>query len=198
LHDLSTVFQQVKPVVSCPDWGLSAILWRETNLRFEKRWQKHVLRHEVYAPTTQLTAYVSQKHPLVIGVSATWHDEKRFLAKLLDIDRYQDKKRYDGLVVIKPKAHELEKTKGRERYIFVYPRRLSPTPKSPQYRVNDQMAAIQIVHGHNLKTKNDWRGLAFFDSINDLRQFRHNYDDSGGKIQWYRGQDVTGQELPPC
>jgi len=29
---------------------------------------------------------------------------------------------------------------------------------------------------HNLKTAADWKGLASFDSINDLRSFQHNYE----------------------
>jgi hypothetical protein len=119
----------------------------------------------------------SYRHPIVIGVSATLHDEQRFLSKLMDVDP-QDKRRYQQLRVIKPKAEELEATQGRERYIFIYPRNLSPTPHTPQYRVNDQTVGIRIVMAamHNLKTGVEWRGLAFFDSINDLRQFRHNYD----------------------
>ena len=80
--------------------------------------------------------------------------------------------------MIEPAEDELEPTDGRERYIFVSPRRLSPTPRNPLYRVNDQAAAIQVVMCamHNLKTAADWKGLAFFDSINDLRQFQHNYE----------------------
>lgn len=142
----------------------------------------------------------SWQHPLVIGVSATLNDEQRFLAKLLDIDP-KEKVRYNQLRVIKPLEDELELTNGRERYIFIYPRRLSPTPRSPQYRVNDQAAAIQIVMAamHNLKPNNDveWRGLAFFDSINDLRQFRHNYD-ADPALHWIAGHDPTGQEIPPA
>jgi len=139
-----------------------------------------------------------QRHPIVIGVSATLHDEQRFLAKLMDVDP-QDKARYERLRVIKPREDELEPTEGRERYIFVYPRRLSPTPRSPQYRVNDQAAAIQIVMCamHNLKTDVEWRGLAFFDSINDLRQFRHNYD-ADPSLQWYVGRDPIGRHIPPA
>ena len=117
------------------------------------------------------------QYPIIIGVSATLHDERRFLSKLLDVDP-QDRQYTERLQVIKPSEDELERTEGRERYIFIYPRRLSPTPRNPRYRVNDQAAAIQIVMTamHNLKTDVEWRGLAFFDSINDLRQFRHNYD----------------------
>jgi hypothetical protein len=138
------------------------------------------------------------RHAVVIGASATLHDEQRFLAKLMDIDP-QDRARYEHLRVIKPLDEELEPTAGRERYIFIYPRRLSPTPRSPQYRVNDQAAAIQIVMCamHNLKTDVEWRGLAFFDSINDLRQFRHNYD-ADPKLKWYVGRDPRGKEIPPA
>ena len=59
--------------------------------------------------------------------------------------------------------------------------------------------AIQIVMCamHNLKTDVEWRGLAFFDSINDLRQFRHNYD-ADPSLQWYVGRDPTGREIPPA
>jgi hypothetical protein len=139
-----------------------------------------------------------QRYPIVIGVSATLHDERRFLAKLLDIDP-QDKPRYGRLRVIKPQEQDLEPTAGRERYIFIYPRRLSPTLRSPQYRVNDQAVAIQIVMCaiHNLKTEPEWRGLAFFDSINDLRQFRHNYD-ADPALQWIAGYDPSGKEIPPA
>jgi hypothetical protein len=138
------------------------------------------------------------RHAVVIGASATLHDEQRFLAKLMDVDP-QDRARYQHLRVIKPFDEELEPTAGRERYIFIYPRRLSPTPRSPQYRVNDQAAAIQIAMCamHNLKTDVEWRGLAFFDSINDLRQFRHNYD-ADPKLQWYVGRDPRGKEIPPA
>ena len=159
--------------------------------RLVKRFQARA--RLVYSQTGQ-----PQRHPIVIGVSATLHDERRFLAKLLDVDP-QDKPRYERLQVIKPFEDELEPTGGRERYIFIYPRRLSPTPRSPQNRVNDQTAAIQIVMCamHNLKTKPEWRGLAFFDSINDLRQFRHNYD-GGAQVQWIVGFDSQGREAPPA
>lgn len=147
--------------------------------------------------------YIDMKtrRPIVVGVSATLQDERRFLAKLLDIDPYHDSQRYQQLRVIKPEDNELEPTEGRERYIFVYPRRLSPTPKNPNYRINDQAAAIQIVMCamHNLKTEPEWRGLAFFDSINDLRQFRHNYArDPNLNHQWIAGYDSSGREIPPA
>lgn len=136
------------------------------------------------------------RHPVVVGVSATLHEPEVFLGKLLDID---SKIYVDRLKVIQPKANELEPTQGRERYLFVYPRQLSPTPRSPQYRVNDQAAAIQIVMCamHTLKTEVEWRGLAFFDSINDLRQFRYNYD-SDRTLNWYVGRDPGGREIPPA
>ncbi len=120
-----------------------------------------------------------QRNPILIGVSATLNDERAFLAKLLDIP--QRSPRLDTLRVIKPQPADLVETNGRERYIFIRPRRLSPTPRKPQYRVNDQTAAIQIVMAamHNLKRSREWRGLAFFDSLNDLRQFRHTYDAGG-------------------
>jgi hypothetical protein len=138
------------------------------------------------------------RHPIVIGVSATLHNEQRFLAKLMDVDPL-DEIRYGQLQVIKPSKTDLEETEGRERYIFIYPRSLSPTPRHPQYRVNDQAAAIQIVMTamHNLKTEDEWRGLAFFDSINDLRQFRHNYD-ADPSLQWIAGYDQRGKEIPPA
>ncbi|RME51006.1 MAG: DEAD/DEAH box helicase, partial [Caldilineae bacterium] len=137
--------------------------------RLIKRFQARV--RLVYAQNSQ-----PQRHSIVIGASATLHDERRFLAKLMDVDP-QDRTRYERLRVVKPREEELEPTEGRERYIFIYPRRLSPTPRSPQYRVNDQTAAITIVMCamHNLKTSAEWRGLSFFDSINDLRQFYANY-----------------------
>lgn len=158
--------------------------------RLIKRFQARV--RLVYQQTNKARHY-----PLIIGVSATLHDEQRFLAKLLDVDP-QDKLRYERLLVIKPHENELEPTAGRERYIFIYPRRLSPTPRSPQYRINDQAAAIQIVMAamHNLKTEAEWRGLAFFDSINDLRQFRYNYDTR--RDEWIVGRDPTGREIPPA
>ncbi len=138
------------------------------------------------------------RHPEVIGVSATLHDERRFLAKLMDVDPL-DKTRYDRLRVIEPAEDELEPTDGRERYIFVSPRRLSPTPRNPLYRVNDQAAAIQVVMCamHNLKTAADWKGLAFFDSINDLRQFQHNYQ-ADPNLNWLVGFDPMGREIPPA
>lgn len=119
-----------------------------------------------------------QIHPITIGVSATLQNEERFLAKLLDVD-WLDPAEVSRLKVIKPQNDELEPTEGRERYIFIYPRRLSPIPRNPEYRVDDQTAAIQIVMCamHNLKQEAEWRGIAFFDSINDLRQFQHNYDE---------------------
>ena len=159
--------------------------------RLVKRFQARV--RLVYRSTGE-----PQRHSLVIGASATLHDEQRFLAKLLDVDP-QDKARYDCLRVIKPTEDELEPTGGRERYVFIWPRRLSPTPRSPQYRVNDQAAAIQIVMCamHNLKTDVEWRGLAFFDSINDLRQFRHNYD-ADPSLQWIVGYDPVGRQIPPA
>jgi len=159
--------------------------------RLIKRFQARV--RLVYRQTGE-----PDRHAIVVGASATLHDEQRFLAKLLDVDP-QDKARYDCLRVIKPTEDELEPTGGRERYIFIYPRRLSPTPRSPQYRVNDQAAAIQIVMCamHNLKTDVEWRGLAFFDSINDLRQFRHNYD-ADPSLQWIVGYDPVGRQIPPA
>ncbi|MHB8598526.1 MAG: DEAD/DEAH box helicase [Ktedonobacteraceae bacterium] len=136
-------------------------------------------------------------YPIVIGVSATLHNERRFLSKLLDVDP-QDRRYTEQLKVIKPLKVDLERTEGRERYIFIYPRSLSPTPRNPKYRVNDQAAAIQIVMAamHNLKTDVEWRGLAFFDSINDLRQFRHNYDADRS----LEGIDIdsSGREIPPA
>lgn len=139
----------------------------------------------------------AQQHPVIISVSATLHDERRFLSKLLDIDP-QDQQYVERLQVIKPQKEELEQTEGRERYIFIYPRSLSPTPRNPKYRVNDQAAAIQIVMTamHNLKTDVDWRGLAFFDSINDLRQFRHNYD--ADRVFERNDADPSGREIPPA
>jgi len=161
--------------------------------RLIKRFQARV--RLVYAQTGD-----PQRYPVVIGASATLSDELRFLAKLMDVDP-QDKPRYGRLRVIKPREEldEMEPTEGRERYIFIYPRRLSPTPRSPKYRVNDQAAAIQIVMCamHNLKTDVEWRGLAFFDSINDLRQFRHNFD-ADPSIQWYVGRGSSGREIPPA
>ncbi len=141
-------------------------------------------------------------HLMVIGVSATLSNEKRFLAKLLDIDP-QDEQEYQKLIVIKPAEKDLDKTKGRERYIFIYPRSLSPTIKNSQYRVNDQAAAIQIIMTvmHNLKNDLEWRGLAFFDSINDLRQFRHNYDTDSSIGEWIIDDlDPSDQkkEIPPA
>lgn len=138
------------------------------------------------------------RHPVVIGVSATLHDERRFLAKLMEVDPL-DRLRYERLRVIEPAEDELEPTDGRERYIFVSPRRLSPTPRNPAYRVNDQAAAIQVVMCamHNLKTAADWKGLAFFDSINDLRQFQHNYE-ADPSLNWLVGLDPTGREIPPA
>jgi hypothetical protein len=146
--------------------------------RLIKRFQARV--RLVYKATQQF-----DRHPIIIGVSATLNDEQAFLAKLLDVKR-SNEELYQKLRVIKPKDKnkdkdeddELEDTEGRERYIFICPRRLSPTPGNPEYRVNDQTAAIQIVMAvmHNLKREVEWRGLAFFDSINDLRQFSSNYD----------------------
>jgi hypothetical protein len=78
----------------------------------------------------------SQRHPIVIGASATLHDERRFMAKLMDVDPL-DKSGYQRLRVIKPRDDELEPTQGRERYIFIYPRRLSPTPRSQQVRLTE-------------------------------------------------------------
>lgn len=120
-----------------------------------------------------------QKHPIFIGVSATLRDEQRFLAKILDVDPCNTL-RYGKLRVIKPKEEELELTEGRERYIFLYPKGLSPTSQNAEYRVTDQTAAIQILMAamHNLKKDIEWRGLAFFDSLNDLQQFSLNYDPS--------------------
>jgi hypothetical protein len=129
-------------------------------------------------------------NPIVIGVSATLHDERAFLAKLMDVDPVQEQKRYACLQCIKPRDSEVEYTGGRERYIFIYPRNFSPTPARPEYWVNDQAAAIQTVMAavHNLMTpEKEWRALAFFDSINDLRQFRHDYDDPT-----YRDHDQGG------
>jgi hypothetical protein len=130
--------------------------------------------------------------PVVLGVSATLHDERRFLARLLDVPRTDP--RYEArLHVIKPAREDLEPTRGRERYLFLYPRGRSPTPNNPEYRVDDQSAAIQAVMAlmHNLKPADAvtaaWRGVAFFDSLNDLRQFRHNYD----------GELRDGQGEPP-
>lgn len=138
------------------------------------------------------------RHPVVIGVSATLHDERRFLAKLMDVDPL-DRLRYERLQVIVPSEDELEPTDGRERYIFVSPRHLSPTPRNPAYRVNDQAAAIQVVMCamHNLKTAADWKGLAFFDSINDLRQFQHNYE-ADPSVEWFVGYDADWREMPPA
>lgn len=137
-------------------------------------------------------------HPIVIGVSATLHDERRFLAKLLDINP-EDGRDYARLKVIKPAEADLDLTGGRERYIFIYPRTLSPTPRNPEYRVTDQTAAIQIVMAtmHNLKTDEAWRGLAFFDSINDLRQFQYNYSSDSGTMG--AGARRFGlREMPPA
>jgi superfamily II DNA/RNA helicase len=138
-------------------------------------------------------------HPIVIGVSATLQNERTFLAKLMDVEAVENNEQYKRLRCIKPdeKRDELELTDGRERYIFIYPRSLSPTQVRPEYRVNDQAAAIQIVMTcmHNLMKDNKaWRGLAFFDSINDLRQFRHDYDapNSFGPL------DTDGRRLPPA
>lgn len=137
--------------------------------RLIKRFQARV--QLVYQRTGQ-----GQRRPMVIGVSATLHNEQGFLAKLMDVDP-QDRLRLARLQVIKPTAAELEPTGGRERYIFIYPRSFSPTPLHPQHFVTDQTAAIYIVMAamHNLKTHETWRGLAFFDSINQLRQFYANY-----------------------
>lgn len=136
--------------------------------------------------------------PIVIGVSATLHDERRFLAKLLDI-KPEDDQDYARLKVIKPAEADLDLTGGRERYIFIYPRTVSPTPRNPEYRVTDQTAAIQIVMAamHNLKTDEEWRGLAFFDSINDLRQFQYNYAGDGGTTRPI-GRSTGPQEMPPA
>ncbi|GHO61339.1 hypothetical protein KSC_002310 [Ktedonobacter sp. SOSP1-52] len=137
-----------------------------------------------------------QRYPLVIGVSATLQNEVAFLAKLLDIEDHNNTQ----LRCIKPQKGDTEDTDGRERYIFIYPRNLSPTPEKADFRVTDQTAAIQIVMAaiHNLMTKPDavtlnpvskqrkaWRGLAFFDSINDLRQFRYNYGSSSDPAPSY-------------
>lgn len=119
------------------------------------------------------------RRPVVMGVSATLQDERRFLAKLMDIApgtaHYRER-----LHVIKPDAAELQDSGGRERYLFLYPRGASPTPMSPRFRVNDTTAAIQTVMAlvHNLRPQNasEWKAVAFFDSINDLRQFGYNYN----------------------
>lgn len=139
----------------------------------------------------------THQYPVIISVSATLHDERRFLSKLLDIDP-QDPQYTGRLQVIKPDKDALEKTEGRERYIFIYPRSISPTLRNPKYRVNDQAAAIQIVMTamHNLKTDVEWRGLAFFDSINDLRQFRHNYD--ADRVFERNDADPSAKEIPPA
>lgn len=138
--------------------------------RLIKRFQSRV--RLVYKNSEQ-----PERNPIIIGVSATLNDERAFLAKLLNVSP-SDTDSYSKLKVIKPYDNELEDTEGRERYIFICPRRLSPTLKNPEYRVNDQTAAIQIVMAvmHNLKREIEWRGLAFFDSINDLRQFTNNYN----------------------
>jgi hypothetical protein len=138
------------------------------------------------------------RHPIIIGVSATLNDEQAFLAKLLDVKR-SDEELYRKLRVIKPENDELQDTEGRERYIFICPRRLSPTPRNPDYRVNDQTAAIQIVMAamHNLKRKAEWRGLGFFDSINDLRQFSSNYNgasDSANRLQLWQIRTNSARE----
>jgi hypothetical protein len=141
--------------------------------RLIKRFQARV--QLVYRHTGQ-----PHRKPVVIGVSATLHDEQRFLAKLMDVDP-QDREELSRLRVIKPFPDELEPTGGRERYIFIYPRGLSPTPNQPEHYITDQTAAIYTVMAamHNLKTRANWRGLAFFDSINLLRQFYANYAASG-------------------
>jgi hypothetical protein len=117
--------------------------------------------------------------PVVMGVSATLQDERRFLAKLMDVAPGTTDYR-ERLHVIRPVAADLQDSGGRERYLFLYPRGASPTPNSPRFRVNDTTAAIQTVMAlvHNLRPKaaTEWRAVAFFDSINDLRQFGYNYD----------------------
>lgn len=141
--------------------------------RLVKRFQARV--QLVYQRTGQST-----RKAVIIGVSATLHDEQRFLAKLMDIDP-QDKAQFNRLQVIKPFEDELEPTGGRERYIFLNPRGLSPTSLHPEHYITDQTAAIYIIMAamHNLKTQENWRALAFFDSINLLRQFYANYAATG-------------------
>src|SRR5262249_11031231 len=77
-----------------------------------------------------------ERRPIVIGVSATLHDERRFLAKVLDVPptvpHHEARRR-----VVKPQPGEWEATEGRERYLFLYPRRVWPTPRKPNDRVND-------------------------------------------------------------
>ncbi|GHO61372.1 hypothetical protein KSC_002640 [Ktedonobacter sp. SOSP1-52] len=142
--------------------------------------------------------YHPTHHPVVIGVSATLHDERAFLAKLLDVNP-ADEEQYNRLQCIKPQPGDSEPTGGRERYIFIYPRNLSPTPSKPENRVDDQTAAIQILMAavHNLMSRDKkWRALAFFDSINDLRQFSHNYDDPDYGSKSRSGNRV--KQIPPA
>ena len=118
--------------------------------------------------------------PMLIGISATLNDEEAFLRKLIHL---QHDDRTEKMVIIKPNEDELELMEGRERYLFLLPKKDSPTSNNPEYRVNDQTAAIQIMMAlmHNLKTDSSWKGLTFFDSINDLIQFSRNYDPTYGE-----------------
>ena len=123
---------------------------------------------------------LTRKIPLLIGVSATLNDEEAFLRKILGAD---DKISPEQLCIVKPKESELDLMEGRERYIFLLPKQHSPTPTKPEFFVTDQTASIQAVMAlmHNLKPKKEWKGVVFFDSINDLMQFSRNYDPSNGE-----------------
>ncbi|HEU5378579.1 MAG TPA: DEAD/DEAH box helicase, partial [Ktedonobacteraceae bacterium] len=127
------------------------------------------------------------RYALPIGVSATLYDEAGFMAKILGIDPDEASSK---ITVRKPEdtdsiEKELADTEGRERYIFVRPHEI-PNPEEPERRVGSMAAAIQIVMAsmHNLMSRAEgrnlqYKGLAFFDSVNDVNLFEQFYNSRG-------------------
>ncbi len=128
------------------------------------------------------------RYAIPIGVSATLYDEASFMAKLLGM---QPDDAHTKITVRKPNdkdsaGDELKTTTGRERYVFVRPREVSD-PDTPEKRVGSMTAAVQIVMAsmHNLMnraqgTNFQYKGLAFFDSVNDVNLFEMFYNSQGG------------------
>src|SRR5262249_19196455 len=124
------------------------------------------------------------QYAIPIGVSATFYEEAGFMGKVLGI--YHEDGHAKNIVCKTEDQDsietELSPTLGRERYIFVRPHEV-PNPDEPEKRVGSMTSAVQIVMAsmHNLMDralgqKLQYKGLAFFDSVNDVNLFEQFYN----------------------